>query len=92
MRVYGQISGETISGFLTVYIVKTLLGGNKIMIPPSDFPDISKLDSVQSNAATGNEKVSPKVAALRAAIANGTYQINTKTIAQAMVQSGVLDE
>lgn len=63
------------------------------MLPPNDFPDISKVNGVKnSSPTTDTGKVSDKVKALREAIANGSYQINTKSIAERMVQSGVLKE
>lgn len=63
------------------------------MIPPSDLPKVNKLHSVQNNSAkSDNAEMSSKVKDLRGAIANGTYQINTKVIAERIVQSGILKE
>lgn len=61
------------------------------MIPPSDLPEINKVDTTSSSKSS-NENVSEKVKALRESIANGTYQVNTKAIAQAIVKSGVLEK
>ncbi len=69
--------------------------GETNMIPPSnDFSDIQRPEATKPTVVTGgdNEKVSDKVKRLRESIANGTYQINTRAIAQKMVDSGILDK
>lgn len=75
---------------MTLYIVKGQ-GGLAMWIPPSSH----LVSSSASSGATANTPADKsrleKLQQLQQAVQSGTYQVNLKHIAQAMVERGVLN-